>query len=504
MINVAKKGVFAAKWSAASTLGRMALQLGAQVILARRLGPEIYGVFGIGLVVFTFSNFLATFGFGWALLQLIDLREDDIRFTFTWQLASGTAAGLALYFLAPLLASYFHDLRVQPVIQWLAVACVLNAAASPASNLILRDMNFRASGSIDVVSYALGYIGVGIPLAWAGAGVYSLVAAWLVQSCTKLVGSFILRPHSLQPLFWYDRASIMFSVGSMVFVTNLINWFLINLDRLMTGRLLNAHAVGLYNVGYNLANTPNTLLFSTQPAFFSASARLQEDPQRIGRAYLQVVATIWVLVVPLFVFLALISTDLVRLLYGPRWTEAGGVLAILSLAMPVYLTYGMSTPVLWNTGRKHYESLLQLPLLLMAVFAFYQFAPRGIHAAALVAAGLLASRGLVVGVAAFRAVGLRFGALFPHLLRGALLSTLVGGGVRLGQYAASRLGSPVVSLVAAGLAALVLVLGAVCARPAVLGGHAAAMVVRFVPRLRRFLGVPDAVPPAPNAGGGYA
>ena len=501
MVGIAHKGVAAVKWSAASTIAVIALQMITQVLLARRLGPDIYGIFGIGLTAFTFSNFLASFGFSWALLQVLELREDDVRFAFTWQLASGTAAGLALYSLAPLLAAFFHDLRVEPVIRWLALACVLNAAAGPATCLLQRDLNFRASGFIEVAGYTLGYVVVGIPLAWWGAGVYSLVAAGLVQASLKLVASFALRPHSLRPLFWYDRAPAMVGVGSTVFVTNLANWFLDNMDRLLIGRLLNAKAVGLYNVGYNLANKPNTLLVgAVQPALFSSSARLQNDPRRLGRAYMQIVATIWVLVAPLFVFLSLIAMDLVRLLYGARWTDTGGVLAILFLAMPLYVTWGASTPVLWNTGRKHYESLLQLPLLLIAVLAFFRFAPMGIHAAAWVTTGLLASRGLVVSTAAFRAVGLRFNSLWPHLLRGALLSTMTAGGARLGQYLASGLHAPLASLAAATLVAAVPVIGLVYARPAILGSDAATMVVRFVPQMRRHLRVPDSVPADANAG----
>lgn len=495
MIDIAAKGVSAAKWGAGSTAGRFALQLGAQVVLARVLGPATYGIFGLGLVVFTFSNFLAIFGFGWALMQLVELREEDVRFSFTWQLVAGAAAGVALYFAAPFLATYFHDLRVLPVMRWLSLACVLNAAASPASNLLSRDMNFRALGLIDVASYALGYIGVGIPLALAGAGVYSLVAAWLVQSGVKMGASFLMRPHSLRPLFWYDGAPVIFSMGSTVFATNLVNWFLNNLDSLIIGRLLNVRAVGLYNVGYNLANTPNSLLLGAlQPAFFAAGARLQNDSQRLGKAYLQVVSTIWVLVAPAFVFLSIIAVDLVRFVYGPRWIEAGAVLSILFLAMPIYVTWGMSTPVLWNTGRKSYESLLQLPILLIAVVAFYRFAPMGIRAASLVAAGLLVARGLVVGTAAFRAVGLHVRDLFPHLLRSALLSSVTAAGALLGQHIVSRIGIPLLSLASASVVAPLVVLAVVWTWPAVLGDHTAAMVVRFVPKLRIFLGVPDAAP----------
>jgi O-antigen/teichoic acid export membrane protein len=261
-----------------------------------------------------------------------------------------------------------------------------------------------------------------------------------------------------------------------------------NLDRLLIARLLNVKAVGLYNVGYNLANRPNTLLIGAlQPAFFAASSRLQHDRGRLRHVYLQVFATIWVLLAPLFVFLSLVSADLVHLLFGLRWTEAGGVVATLFLAMPLFVTWAMSTPVLWNSGRRLYELLLQLPLLVMAVLAFYQFAPIGLHAATLVAAALMASRGVVVGIAACRAVGLSFRDLFPHLLRSTLLSVLAAGSTLLGQQAAARLGGPLVSLVSGSLVALVLMLGLVCTRPEVLGSHAAGTVVRFFPKLRSFL-----------------
>ena len=505
MIDLAAKGVSAVKWSTSTTAGRVALQILGQVFLARTLGPEVYGIFGMGLLVFTFSNFFATFGFGWALLQVVDLREEDVQFSFTWQLASGTTAALALFFLAPSFAAYFHNPSVQPVIRWLALACVFNAAASPPYYLLQRDMNFRASGLIDLSGYALGYIVVGIPLARAGAGIYSLIAAWLLHSFVRLVAFSALRPFPRRLLFWYDRARSMLAVGSTVFITSLGNWFLNNVDGLLIGRLLNAQALGLYNLGYNLANTPNTMLLSAlQPTFFSACARMQDDLARLRRAYLQVVSAVWVLVAPVFVFLSVISPDLVRFLYGPKWNAAGGVLAVLFLAMPFYVSWGISTPVLWNTGRKHYEFLLQLPLLIMAVVAFYLFAPLGVHVAALVAAGLLASRGLAVGVVAFRAVGLRASVFLPHLLRGAVLSVVTAAGAWLGQYVASGVGMPLVSLLSAGIGALVLVVGVVAVVPTLLGDHAAVTVVRFVPKLRHFLKVSDAPALRPGAAGGNA
>ena len=490
-----RPGVAAVKWSAVSTVARFALQLVAQVVLARTLGPDIFGVFAIGMVVLTFATFFSGFGFSWSLLQRETLGDEDIRFAWTWQLMVGALTMIAVYFLAPVLASYFREPRAQAVVEWLSIACLLTAAAAPSSYLLQRDLNFKAVGLVQVGSYAAGYVAVGVPMALLGWGTASLVAAWLVQSGVLLVASYALRPHAVRPLFWYPDAATAVGTGRAVFATNIVNWLLNNLDRVLIGRLLNAQALGLYNVAYNLATMPNTLLLGAlQPAFLAAGARLQDDLQRLGRAYLQMLATVFVLGLPAFVFLALISGDLVRLLYGPQWSEAAWVLGILFLSMPAYVLWGLSTPVLWNTGRKHYEFALQLPLVGLGALGFYLYAGQGIHAAAGVAAGLLVLRALVVGTAAFRAVQLPWTALLPHAARGLLLSVLCAAAAVAGQRAVAQFDMPLLSLAASTLMALLVMTLLVAVRPQALGDQTAGMLIRFFPGLASHLGAAPASP----------
>ncbi|OZA97137.1 MAG: hypothetical protein B7X59_08455 [Polaromonas sp. 39-63-203] len=266
-----RSGVSAVKWSALSTGSRFVLQLVAQVILARTLGPEAYGVFAIGMVVLTFANFVSGFGFSWSLLQRPTVNDEDIRFAWTWQIIVGLVTMVALYFMAPWLATYFREPRAQSVIQWLSLACLLGAAASPATYLLQRDLDFRKVGLIQVGSYAAGYVAVGVPMALLGFGTASLVAAWLVQCGVVFVASYAAKPHAVRPLFWYPDARTAVSTGRAVFLTNVVNWILNNLDRVLIARLLNAYALGLYNVAYNLATQPNALLLGAlQPAFLAA------------------------------------------------------------------------------------------------------------------------------------------------------------------------------------------------------------------------------------------
>jgi O-antigen/teichoic acid export membrane protein len=236
-----------------------------------------------------------------------------------------------------------------------------------------------------------------------------------------------------------------------------------------------------------MATLPNSVLLGAlQPAFLAAGAQLQDQLPRLSRMYLQMVATVFVLILPAFVFLALISGDLVRLLYGPAWFEAGPLLQILFFCMPAYVVWGLSTPVLWNTGHPHYEFALQLPLLVVGVAGFYAFGGQSIRNAALVAAALLVMRSVVISIAAIRALQLNWINLLPHAGRGLLLSSLCVAGVGLGQNATTGYDSAFLSLLVSGLLTACAVVVPIALRPQLLGSETIEMVLRFSPRLTPF------------------
>jgi lipopolysaccharide exporter len=482
-MSLAAKTKNAIKWSAIGTIARYGLQLGAQIVLARLLGADSYGLFAMGMIVMTFSNFLADFGFAWGLVQNQNLREEDIRFAFTWQLIFGSVVAVGVYLLAPAVAAYFNEPRLELIVCWLSLACVINAVSTPSTNLLRRNLDFRTINIIQVSSYTIGYLLIGVPLAFNGAGVWSLVAAWLSQAVCGLVFTLVRRPHSVRPLFWYDGASALSGIGFTVFVTNILNWFLNNIDRVLLGRFLNAQAVGLYSVGYNLAITPNAFfLGALQPAFLSAGAKLQTEPGRLRAAYLSVIGLVWVLITPMFVMFAMLADDLVALLYGPKWVFSGQVLFTLALAMPAYITWGMSTPILWNTNRKHFESLLQLPILLLAGTAFYAFASQGVAMVALIAAASLWARAIVIMSAACFQLKIGISDLLPFALRGLLMSLVAVVGTYAGLALSHAVGANhLLTLTLTGLFGSGLLIAVVVACPDILGRAVLDMLMRFSP-----------------------
>lgn len=116
------------RWSVLTGGARFALQLIAQVLLARQLGPQAFGLFAMGLVAITLAGFVAGFGLSWSLMQRAKLDDEDIRFAWTGQLLAGMAALLLLQLLAPSVAAAFREPAAEPVIRWLSISCLLQAA----------------------------------------------------------------------------------------------------------------------------------------------------------------------------------------------------------------------------------------------------------------------------------------------------------------------------------------------------------------------------------------
>lgn len=475
----------ALKWSALTTVARFGLQLAAQIALARMLGPGNFGVYGIGMTVLAFAAFISASGFSYSLMLQPAVSREDIRFSFTWQVMAGLLSTTAMYAAAPAIAGFFGDPRVEGMVQLLALANLLMAASAPATCLLQRDLNFRVLGLIQLASYAAGYLAVGVPMALNGYGAYALGTACVVQAAVTLVGAYAARPHSLRPLFQHPGGAAALSTGRTVFLTNVVNWLLGNLDRVLIGRVLNAQAVGLYMVAYNLASIPNVLLVGAlQPAFLAAGAKLQNEPQRLAQGWLLGLACLLVLVTPAAVVAALLSADLVSVMYGAAWAESAWVLAILFLCLPAWCCWGLSTPVLWNTGRKHLEYQLQLPLLALAAPMWWLVAPMGIRAVAIVSATVIFARAIVIVAAALNALKLRWRVLAPDAARGLGLAAVGAVCVVSGQQAVATLGVPAVSLVAGAALASAALLLLVGLRPQVLGLEAQSALARLVPKLK--------------------
>ena len=83
---------------------------------------------------------------------------------------------------------------------------------------------------------------------------------------------------------------------------------------------------------------------------FPAFSRLQHDPDRMVRAYLRLTRVASAVILPGYIGLALVATELTVVIFGPQWRSSGQVAAILFLIGPVLTIQAFSDSMLNAAG----------------------------------------------------------------------------------------------------------------------------------------------------------
>jgi O-antigen/teichoic acid export membrane protein len=339
-------------WVAWGNSAMAVLKVVVLVLLTRLLSPTDFGLLGAALVVIGFSLNFSQLGLGPALVQRPALEPRHISTAFVASTGLGILVGALVWLMAPQIARFFRMEGLTSVVRWLALVFPITGVAAVSDSLLQREMRFRLMANRDIVAYGVGYGAVGIVLALLGWGVWALVVAQLTQVSIRSVILLRAGPPllSARPT-WASFLELMeYGVGQSaarlgVIVAN-------QADNLVTGRWLGAVALGLYSRAYQLMSVPTSLLGDViDKVLFPTMARVQDDSRRLGSAYLQGVACIGLVTLPVGVVAAVLAPELVAVAFGSRWQGLVPAFQVLILGMMFRMSSRMSESLSRATGR---------------------------------------------------------------------------------------------------------------------------------------------------------
>lgn len=426
--DLAGRSVSAVLWNYGGAVLRIGASLLAQLALARLLGPEAFGQAAAAMIVLNLGWLLSEGGFGAALIQKADLQEADVSYALGWVLLLSGSTGLVAALAAPWIAEWLGSALLAPLVMASGLLIPVQAVSNIPASLMRRELDAKRSQLINLAAYLVGYLGVGVPMAWMGQGAWSLVVAFGVHSGLNLVGCYAVTRHTLRPRLRGDAAVGRF--GFQVTLTTLANWATENLDRLIINRCWGAVALGEYAAAMSLSRAPASFMTgSLQSVVFASASRLQDDPARLGRAYLALLNLVSLVSWPLFTWMALHAEVLVELLYGPAWAGTGAVLAALCMALPSVVALSLSGPLLWALGAVQRDVEIQTVTALLLFGGLWLLASWPLAVAVWVVPGIFLLRALWFHALVVRRleVGLRS------------LSALIGAASLLALVAAASL-----------------------------------------------------------------
>lgn len=320
-------------WTGGALLCTSVLQLIYTAVMSRLLEPADFGVVAAALLSLRFVTYLSRFGLGSAVVQRAGLSRHEIIIAQSVALLSGTAVSLLVVVVSPLLARLVGQPQAAGVIRWMSISVVVGAVTGIPEALLRRRMHFRAIAICQTMSFALGYVLVGISLAVRGWGANSLVAATLTQGAVYLGLVMALAHPPARLTVRLSGARELLWFGGTVTVIGFLEFLQSSLDTLSVSRWVGAAGLGQYSRATYLAGLPvDQGVTAAMRVLLPTFSRVQDEPERFSRGYLRSAGPMAALVMIPIAMVAAAAVTIVSVVLGPGWETAAAVLPLVGAA----------------------------------------------------------------------------------------------------------------------------------------------------------------------------
>ncbi len=396
------------------------------VVLARILVPAEFGLFAFALLVVNLFDYIKDLGVGAALVQSPRKWNQIAPTGLTLSVMFAAVAGLLLLGSADIAARILGDPELVPVIRVLAIGVAISALSVLPMAWLRRKLDFRSRLLPEFLG-ALAKMGLTIGLAVAGLGVWSLVYGQL--AAVAVTAALYWRVAKTKPRFGFDvhEARLLIRFGVPVSVVTLLAFAIYNVDYLAIGARLNETDLGLYVLAYRLPElVVLNLCIVISEVLFSSLSSLQNDRKALADHYLQAVGVVVALTAPIGAALAVLAPAVIATLYGPKYSDAAPMLAVLALYAVVYSASFHSGDVYKAIGRPGILTAINLGKLAVMVGPVWWAAG---HNAVLVAVSLLGVEVIhfIVRIAVVqRVISLKWSALLSAVFRPTAAAAFMG------------------------------------------------------------------------------
>jgi len=342
------KGVF---WSAAERFSVQGIQFLVMLIMARLLTPEDYGIVGMLAVFVSLAQAFVDSGFSQALIHKSNRTDVDNSTVFYFNIVVSVIIYAIFYLCAPLISDFYEMPNLTPYTRVICLSIIINSFAVVQRALYSANIDFKTQTKASVIAVIISGI-IGITFAYLDFGPWALV--WQQISNLSINTLFLWIYSNWWPslVFSWQSFRELFSFGSKLLATSLLNAVYSNIHTIVIGKLFSASSLGLYSRAKHFADLPSanfTTIF--QRVSFPVMCKVKDDDKRLENLYRRMIKTSCFIIFPLMVGLAAVAKPLVLILLGEKWSECAYLLQIICIGLMWYPMHAINLDTLQVKGR---------------------------------------------------------------------------------------------------------------------------------------------------------
>lgn len=353
-------------WSSMGAIVSIGAQVVYTAVMGRLLTPTEFGTVAAATVLMVLASLISQAGIQRAVIQAPSLTKRQVTAAHGISILFGVCVSTVLLVAAPLVRTFSDAPNVVAVTQVQGAIFAIHGLGVVAQGLLRRRLKFRQVAIIavgaDISSFAFG-----IGLAVAGFGVWSIVAANVLQATVLSIGSVATARFWRLPSFELSAVRRLMGFGLGVTGVSLLEYATLVAPDVFVSRFLGPAALGNFTRATMLVRLPSQRVAETVTAVMMPTlSHVQEDRARFARGYQAAFSLVCVITIPLAAVLAVAADLVIPFLLGDGWDDAASVLPWLSVAVAFAVL--ASVPAIALEAANHLRPKVLLEILRLVVY----------------------------------------------------------------------------------------------------------------------------------------
>jgi len=330
-LSLKQKVIKGIKWTSISAVVVTVIQLLQLAIVARFLEPSDFGLMAIVMIVIGFSQAFSDMGISNAIIHKQEITHEQLSTLYWVNILSGVILFTIIALLAPLVATFYQEPELTKLTFIVATTFLIQPLGQQFMVLCQKEMKFSEIAKIDITNKSISLV-VSIYLAYEGRGVYALVFGTIAGVTVQSALFFYIGMKKYKPSFRFKFGEIksFITFGLYQMGEKSINYISANIDKILIGKLIGVEALGFYNFAWQLIIFPLAKINPiVNKVAFPMYAKVQSDTKKLSQYYTKSLSALFLITVPLLIFMFYYSSEIVYVAYGKGWELTATLLSIL-------------------------------------------------------------------------------------------------------------------------------------------------------------------------------
>ena len=323
-------------WRFAERCGAQLVTFVVSIVLARLLMPEDYGTIALVTIFTTIMQVFVDSGLSTALIQKKDADDLDFSSVFYFNFVVCIVLYLVMFFAAPFIASFYDIPELTPVVRVISLTIVISGIKGVQQSFVSRNMLFKrffyATLGGTIFSAFLG-----IAMAYAGLGVWSIVAQQLSNTAIDTLILWITVKWRPKLMFSWKRLKGLLGFGWKMLCSSFLDKVYNNLRSLLIGKIYSSADLAYYNEGKKFPNLIVTNInTSIDSVLLPAMSKEQDDMNKVKNMTRRSIMVSCYIMAPLMIGLACCAKNVVTIVLTEKWLPCVFFLQIFCITYMFY------------------------------------------------------------------------------------------------------------------------------------------------------------------------